>query len=204
MRTWDRYHGDVLPEAIGIPIPTAERALLRAAQEFCEKTGVWWADLDTVRTRNGGGDISPPRDAIVVKIVGAALNGRDIGLEVPNASTTADRAGTTHGKTRFQTLDMTTFTIMPEPADDLPVIITAWLKPTDDADGIPDHVGDQWSEAIAAGALARILAMSKTDWTNVGRAADKDKEFKAAIGRAQVRAWRGFTNARPRAKAQYF
>lgn len=204
MRTWDQFYADVLPEAIGCPIPTVERSLLRAAQEFCASTGIWWQDLDAVTTSVGAQYFILPTGGRIVKIVGVTLNGQDIGIDTPNGTSAADRQRGTAGASRLQTVDLDSFTIQPTPADGLPVIVTAWLKPSDAAEGVPNHVGDNYAEALGAGALARILAMAGKEWSNPAAVAMKRAQFDRAIGAAKIAAWRGFSNNRPRARAMYF
>jgi hypothetical protein len=203
VRTWDRYLPDVLPEVIGCPNPTATRHLLRAAQRFCEETGCWRVDLDPVLT-SPDMQFDIPSGARIARLWDASVDGRPIDIDTQNGTRLADRKAGLTGCDRLLTSDRVNFTILPTPADGLEVIVAVSLMPTDDAAGIPDEVGDEYSAVIAKGALSTLLAMNNVAWQNIGRAGDFAREFGNAIDTTAIRVARSYSSTRPRARVRTF
>lgn len=206
MRTWDVFFPDVLPEVLGCPEPTVERALLRAAQDWCMRTRCWRADLDpiTLRAATADYDVSYPSQADGVQFIGATINGQDIDFEVADGTSTGDRRAGSRGSKRILTSDQRIVTVMPTPATTGTLVITALLKPSDAATGVPNDVGDRFKAEIALGALERLLKMNKTEWMNPTLAADKGKDYEQAVARVRKAVWKAWTNSRPRAVPMYF
>lgn len=206
MRTWESFFADVLPDVPGCPEPTVERHLMRAAREFCAKTGCWRDDLPAITTREGRADysIAYPDGADGVTLVGATLNGQDIELEVVDATTAAERRRGNAGPTRVLTEDLRVATLMPTPAAGLPLVLTMRLQPAESAQGLPEHLAERYGLEIATGALASLLKINKAPWANPGLAVDKDGLFRQRIGQVRTAMWKAHTNSRPRVRAQYF
>lgn len=206
MRTWDTFFADVLPDTPGCPEPTVERHLLRAARRFCEGTGCWRADLTAITTRAATAryTIVYPDDADGVKLVDATLDGRQIGVEVTDGTSAAERRRGTAGERRVLTQDLRTVLVMPTPPADLSLVLTAWLQPCNDAAGVPDDIGERYLTEIATGALATLLKINKAPWANPGLAVDKEAEFREHIAKVKSAVWKAHSNARPRMRAQWF
>jgi len=77
MKTWAAFLKDVRPSAPGIPEPRLEHAVLRAAQDFCDRTRAWKVELDPTTTRAGAVeyDLELERNVELVRIESATLNG---------------------------------------------------------------------------------------------------------------------------------
>lgn len=206
MRTWDWFYPKVLPDVLGCPEPTVDEHLRDAARRFCFKTGCWRADLDRILTRAGRADydISYPDSADGVRLIGATLGGHDIGLEVADVSMARRREGRS-GRDRLRTMDLRTATLMPTPAiDGSELRIEAVLQPSQDAEGVPDNIGDLYRLEIATGALASLLMMNKQPWTNPQLGGFKESTFAEAMARTQSAVWKGYSNTRPRARGMFF
>jgi hypothetical protein len=206
VRTWDVFFPDVLPEVLGCPEPTVERALLRAAQEWCEKTRCWRVDLDaiTLIADTADYDVAYPTQAEGVQFVGATINGNDIELETLEGTTTAERRRGTGGSRRILSHDQRIVTVIPTPAAAGTLVITAVLKPSESATGVPNDIADRFREEIATGALARLLMANKTEWSNAGLAEAKAAKFQKRIGDVRKAMWKAWTNSRPRAVPMYY
>lgn len=206
MREWSVFFPDVLPDVLGCPEPTVERHLARAARDFCTRTLAWRVDLDAITTiaSTPGYDLPLPSQSEAFKIIGATLNGLDIGLEVANGTSAADRQRGNSGGSRVLTFDLKTITVMPTPAAGQTLIVTALLRPTITAQGVPDFLGDQHGQIIADGALSTLLTLNKADWANVGLAAIKKDAFDKGIGRVQKAAWKAYNATNPRGRAMFF
>lgn len=169
---------------------------------FCEETLCWRDDMDPVPTSSDM-QFDLPGGARIVRILGVTLDGRNIEVEFDGGSTLASRLAGNSGCTRLRTTDRVNFSILPTPCDDLDVVVSAALTPTDDAAGIPDEIGDAFGQNIAHGALSTLLVL-RDGWRDVQLAAYYDGKFRSAIASTAIRAARGFSNTRPRARVRTF
>lgn len=78
------------------------------------------------------------------------------------------------------------------------------MQPTQTAATIPDDVFANYAEAIAAGAIARIVGLPKEDWTDMTLAKAKRDYFEEQIGKAAMQAAKGFSRGRRRARMHAF
>lgn len=204
MRTWDVFFPDVLPEVLGCPEPSVERALLKASRVFCERTGCWREDLPAITTSGQPSEFIPyDKNAAAVRFIAATLNGKNIGLDAMDSTSAADRQAGTSGATRILSWDKRSVQILPRPAAGQSLVITAILKPSQDAKGVPDFIAEDLRDEIASGALAELLAQ-KSEWFNPTKAQQYAADFDKAIGRVQTRVWKAHSNARPRQRPNYF
>lgn len=206
MRTWDTFYPLVLPQVPGCPDPTLDDHLLGAAREFCALSRAWRSDLAPIALQAGIADYPLVFDAGTQGhiLVGASLNGQDIDLDVPDATSTSERRRGSGGARRVLAMDMTTITVMPTPAGAQSLVLTAILQPSETAEGLPDPIADRYRRIIASGALATLLTMNAAPWINVRLAGIKREEFERETARVKSRVWRGNSNARPRNSAQFF
>jgi hypothetical protein len=207
MRTWDVFYPKVLPDVLGCPEPLADEHLRDAARRFCAETRCWREDLDRIRTIAGRAsyDLLYPDEADAVTLIGATLEGFDIGLDVPDATTMGERRRGNSGGRRLRTTDLRTLTLLPTPAaSGADLRIEALLQPSQAATGVPDAIGDRYLLEIATGALATLLVANKAPWTNPALADLKEKQFRRAIGCVKSAVWRGHSNSRPRVSGQFF
>jgi hypothetical protein len=207
MRTWDVFFPDVLPDVLGCPEPTIERHLQRAAVRFCAESRCWREDLDRITTRAGRAtyDLPWPDQAEGVELIGAALDGRDIALEVTDGTTLADRRAGNTGRDRVLSDDgLVTITVMPTPGEGQELRLAAILRPTEAATGLPDRIADRYRTAIAAGALSTLLILNKAAWANPALAQVKAGEFQDAIDATRQKVWKAHTNARRRTVTNWY
>ncbi len=209
MRTWDYFYPDVLPQVLGCPEPAVDRALLRSAQEFFEKTRAWRVQMDPITTIENTQqyDMNLPQYTILERLEAATLNGQDIGVDTMLDTTTADIARNNAGCKRVIANSNTSVLLLPAQAADLPLVIVGDVRPSDKAldTGISDNsMASDYSEAIARGALYRLLSQSDQPWTNMNKASIERAEFTATIAREKSRLWRARSKDRPRTAYQFF
>lgn len=207
MRAWETFYPYVLPEVLGCPEPTVDLALVSAAREFCGVTKCWRADLAAIPTL-----LNTPSYALVFDanvdghtIINADLEGDELDLDVPDATSLTERRRGTGGRRRLRTVDMRTVTLIPTPAAGLNLRIEAICKPSESAANFAhDATADRYRREIARGALAELLNMNKQPWTNNVLAADLRKKFERDMGRVKSITWKGHTNSRPSHSGQFF
>lgn len=181
MREWADFFPDVLPGvAPGTPEPTVVHQLRRAAQEFCTRTRAWRALLDPITTEEGATvyDIPLPEQTALVRLEGGDLQGY--------GPISLWRPGRGSGQ-YLMTPDARTVSFREAAHAGMALVLDATLKPSDAAMGIDEAVFDQYSEAIARGALARL----RGDET-------MRRDFLSSCDDINVAVWRGRAAVRPR------
>lgn len=187
---------DVLAHTPQCPSITAERELLKAAIEFCRKSGAWYEDLDTFEAEVGKStyDVFPPAgQAQIVRLREITIDGDRIDNtdeERLNRLSRNWRADTGEPDRWYQP-SRTKLSLYPTPDAVHTVGGVVALMPTMKATRVPDFLFEEWSEGLAAGAVQRLVMMPGKAWSNPNLAASFNKEFRRAISRARIQALRG-------------
>lgn len=197
--TFDQFLPIVLPYAPGLPVITAEHAVRLAAIEFCERTRCWRHMTDVAFTDTNHQAVAAPDYAAIHDFEFAVFTGAGIQrrpLKPTQYSEIApDGLDIYAGSAPDHITQVTpnTVTIFPFAAGT--VSLSLFLKPRHGQDfahidntaplqdfynQVPDFLLIQWGEAIAAGALGRVLTMPGTQWLNPGLAADRRAYFERA------------------------
>jgi hypothetical protein len=201
--SYEQFFSNVMPEVPGCPEITAFNAIQNSAIEFCEKSLVLQRDHDpvTVVANIVDYDLEPPPGYLVVKVMRAWLEGNELtalapdmvkGPEVYNRLFTSYNAQPTT-PTAFLQKDVRTVSIwgLPDKKYINGLTMRVALKPTRAAETIEDEVYEDYCEAIAAGALARLLGSQGKPYSSRDGAALADRQFRQAINVARQRATHG-------------
>lgn len=207
--TWDDFAPFVLPYAPGCPDATAEHHLRQAAISFCRHTNVWQTTLAAL---TGDGVLTSfamvlPTDAEASKLLGVAVTESglaisDASLPVPSDGAQRIRDGSLH-LIAF-TEDLRTLTVWPAQPVAASIVATAALKPSMTAATFPAVLFGHYAQDIANGALATILSMPKTEWTDMNAAAIKAAEFNARKATVARIVERGFSKSTRRSSTRWF
>lgn len=205
MKAWDSFYPDVLPSVMGCPDPVMNQALLRASQEFFQRTHVWTQWLDTIRTA-GRTDYEIPLEdkSELVKLQRATLGGRQIDITAPEDIPADWQTYPTATNRCLFTVDRKTLTMLPGTSINELLRIEATLKPSNSATGIADEFFDLYVEAIAHGAKDRILRLPGNVFYNPALADDSKAMFNQAISTIAFQKFRAFSKAAPRQKIKTF
>ena len=185
----------VEPEAPGCPAPTIDRALRKAARDLCEKTYCWKEARSDVTLTSG---ISTYTTAVfagaeLVGIEYVEFNSTGIpgqGLELLQTTERELSMGlstwriTTGDPTHFFTVTKTVaFRLFPIPNRTIAngLSYEVYLKPALESDDLPEFLTRQYAEVLQNGALAEILKMSKTPWSDPGMAADYRQQYRNGV-----------------------
>lgn len=201
----DDFMPQILPKAPGCPVPAANIALLQAASEFCTRTRTW-KDTTTIPV-NDLDDIlfDPPDQSVVLDFESVLFN--DIKLE---AKTTAWmdqcmrgwRRGNITGYPRFYT-QMNHGTLRVAPIENGLLTVNVLLKPSMDADQLPDYLFNEFSEVIAWGALGRLLSTPDQPFTDFNTGAAYLAAFDQKLAGLAYQGTTGQQRARPRVRGSY-
>lgn len=201
--SYEAFFSNVMPEVPGCPEITAFNAIQNAAIEFCEKSCILQVDHDpvTVLEKIVDYDLEPPTDFLVVKVMRAWLEGNELTPVAPDVvddPAIYNRLFTSYqaqpGTPRsFIQKDPRSVSLWPLPdkkyANGLTMRVA--LKPTRAAETIDSLIYEDYYEAIAAGALARLLNSQGKPYSSRDGAAIADRQFRQAINLARQRATHG-------------
>jgi len=176
MATLEDFLPDVQPYCQGVPIPTAERAVLHALREFCAKSAYWREDetFTTVTDETGTGEYTVTLDAgTELASLLIPITHSDIPIYLKNEvwlteNYAPDWRARTAEQARYFTMSAPDIIrLVPYPTaavtDDLRV--TKILQPALNAPTVDDVVLD-YIEGIAMGAVARLMKMPNQEWTD--------------------------------------
>lgn len=206
--TWDAFFPHVLHLVPGCDTDTATFYIRQAAIEFLRDSQAWKQEIPISTTADLTTYTIPfPTDAIGSMLASFVLIDTD---GVPNdeyevlspaAGRDADR-NFVDACYVYLSDDGLTLNITPPPESDAMTAIPFFsLKPTQASAGIPSWLFEQYVDAIAAGALGKLMALSGKPWSNPGLSAMETGKASSRAGQAAVRESRGKSRARTRSKA---
>lgn len=208
----------VLPHAPGCPYIEIIKNLRLAAIEWCERTRCW-RSITTVTISEQGQAVVAPDYATIHEIETARMGGQELTptqfshVDQQARSATEDSGAVPQYITQVSPNEIT---LVPFAAGDLE--LTLFLKPRsgdefgsngqggwlqDDQNVIPAHIFVQDAEALAWGALSRLLSQPRKDWTDPNMGLLYRKKFDdRADGKFNSQIV-GQQRARPRARPQW-
>lgn len=181
----------VQPHVIGCPVPLVDQAIVRSVIEFCARTGVWRYEQATqavvkATTKYG---FAPPAGAKVERVLAAWLDGKP--LKVLNATDMLGAQGwltETGAPYALVALNDSQYRVYPLGDGDVDMIVT--LKPARTATTIEDDIFEAHVDAIADGALARLMAQPGKSWSNSELGLWHKGQYEGAIDDATHREFR--------------
>ena len=190
----------VLPNAPGAPEIVAEKYVRMAATEFCERTRCWRKISTVTLTDENTVALVAPYYAAIHAIEYASFSSDSVAKTPLTPTQYSDLADRHHadlkaeGTPRYITqVNPNTVTVFPLAAGALEVSL--FLKPRmgqsfgqgtaddpiqDDFNLVPDFLLTQWGEAIACGALSKMLMQPQTRWEDASKATYYLQKFERA------------------------
>lgn len=197
----------VLPFAPGCPEPTAFEHIRNAAMEFCEETKLWRAE-DTFDVGDDPNVVCTPQGAVIHQIErcdfdGKRLDPAGIGwLDEHHPDWRSDEFKLEGRPQYFTQICPDTVRVVPHQQGRLKVWLR--LKPSEDADQLPDFIAAQHRNLIGWGALAGILMLPNQPFSDPNRATYFQGKFDQALGRKSKLQATGQQRAPIRTKASFF
>lgn len=190
---------DVLPYVPGCPDPMLTQEIRSAAMEFFRRTRAWmtWLDPMVLSSTIREYDLDLPAGSQVFRIEAASLNGRPYpvaGLRALNADPSYDN----NQQAAAVSVDRLSVVLTQAANDGDRLQIRAALTLSKAALSLDDALYDQHKDAIAEGAKYRLMRVPGV-LHKPQEAREAKDNFEAAIASASHGAWRGHTNATPRA-----
>ena len=182
MKDLDYFLPKVRARATGVAEPVALDAIRDAAAEFCRRTRLWrFSDQFDVTASKAC--IAVPFGATLLDIERVNFNGCRLD---PQSTQWLDdhieqwRDAPVSGMPKwFTQTSMNSILIVPAQAGTVKLWVT--LSVGQDAEQVPDFMADQYREAIANGALWRLLMLPGKTFTNPNLAATAKAQFDEVI-----------------------
>lgn len=210
-KTWDAFFPYVLPSVPGCDEDTATFYIRQAAIEFCANSQAWKQELSIPTVADQSNYTIPyPTGSALSKLDSFTLVDLD---GVPNDDYEAVSAKTGRSLDRnfsdsyyvYLSEDAATLIVMPSPDESgASVLPYVTLKPSQTSAGVPDWLFEQYVDAIAQGALSKLMGLPGKAWSNPGLSTVKGDKADKKAGGASVRESRGKARARTRSKAFLF
>jgi len=188
---------EVLPSVIGCPVPLAVNAVRNSVIEFLTESTILDQRIEIALVP---GEPTYPVDAATGTSPTLFLRGYldEPGRIVqPTSPTEMDALlgnwRSEQGAPRRAFLASSSLTVYPVPVDAGTLYADFAYTVDRTASQVADEMVDTWAEAIAAGALRRLLIVPGTPWANPEMAAFFGAQFNTAIDKAKIDKLRGAT-----------
>lgn len=188
----------------------ATDAIRRAAIEFFEKTLAWVYNhpaIDVVAAQMAYPFV-PPAGAVVAKVLQAWYNGGKITSKTPDQlDEIYANWRTITGTPQYITQDdERNLLLVPTPSAALTagLVLRVALKPTLASTGVETRIYEEYRDAIASGAKARLMLMKDKPYSDMKLGALEMGLFNAAVADAKFKAQKGFGRARVRTVPHFF
>lgn len=214
MAAWADFFPYILPVVRGCDEDVATFHVRQAAIEFCRRSQAWRQELSglTSIADVAGYSLVPvvPVGSTISKLLAFAVVNTDgvaddcYALTTPQDGRSNDR-NYSIGNYAYLSDDALTLYVEPVPTDDgLALMPYVSLKPTQASVTFPDALFEQYVGTIAAGALASLLSMPKTDWHSLVDAGNQRAKFLDETGSAAAKVSRGSARSTRRGRAVFF
>lgn len=196
---YDSLVPEVLPDVLGCPDPTIERALRDAAVDLCVR-GFVWQVVQGADNLGAGADIidlEVPSRARLVSVLSVKAGARELtAMTREDLDAVAGDWRTATGLWGYTWESDTELRLVGVPdAATTNVWVRFVVAPTLASTEIPDHVAERWYQPIVAGAKSRLMLMNGTSWWNPDLAAVHLSTFMRGMREARLFAAQDGVNA---------
>lgn len=208
MAIYEDFFPYVLPDVVGAPEPIVVHHIRNACIEFCSKTSILTRDHDPITVIQGqvDYDLEPPSGYLVVRVQKAWLDNMPLDPVAPdfvreaavyNRLYESYNAGSVSTPRGFLQKDERSLSLWPRPDRKYKNGLTmrVALKPTRSSTQIEDVILEDYAEAIAQGALYRLMVSPGKAYSNAEMAAINKGLFDQAINAARIKANHGHLRA---------
>lgn len=205
---WEDFFKFVRPDVQGCPVAMVREAIRNACIEFCEKSLIWQQEIycgDLVEGERKYGINTIGDDATLVMPVTVTVREEVDGTinQYPVQKTSRSDLDALSPQWRLRQDKYPKFFYMEspnvlcfvgEPTDTIPdaIHMLAAVKPTRDADEIPQFLLTDWAETIAAGALSYLHSLQGKVWSKSNLVNYYIRKFRAGVSRAKSKAYKSW------------
>ncbi len=196
------FRDEIAAEVPGCPGGLIDREVRYAVIEFCRKTDYWQADLDAITTVADQETyaLTPPAESVVANVVRVRFDGTTIFpvTDTHQLQQAWETNSCTSPSSYLIRYDSGAKVLRPYPIVDRvladAIVVRVSLKPTLTTVVIDDSIHLEYTEAIAGGALRKLLMMSGRKWHNPQLAAFYATKFNDGVNRAKIADLKNHTN----------
>jgi hypothetical protein len=189
---WEKFYPYVQPYVPGCPEVVIDTHLQEAAEEFCARSEVWRAELETIKVVKSSADyeLDTPAGALVENVLFLYLDGKllsqvhDGNFIAPLTSTGEPLTGR---PSMFSIFGDTSVRLYPTPDVKYTITGLVALKPSLRSSGVEDFIFNTHGRSIATGAVARLTGIPGKEWTNPDVSYGHMSEFQRKICAAKAR-----------------
>lgn len=194
----------VMPRVPGAAEPVVLDAIRRAAQELCETTRLW-RYTDTFASVADEELLAAPHEAEIFEIESARFDGQilepaSLAWLDENVPDWRNQEG--NGPHWITQTNPDSVAIVPRSVGTLAVTLT--LKPSDQAETLPDWLVAKYARVLADGALADLMVMPAQDYSNPSLAGVHSQRFQSALDRLASQGYQGQQRAPKRTTTYFF
>jgi hypothetical protein len=168
---WNNFLQEVAPDVSGCPKSVMRNAVRNSAIEFCNESRAWRTQITDITTAIGTKtySLTVPTDSEVIMVSRLLIVGDVRPLPtLSNKHLNRYKIATDNGRPNFYNSEIPgQVSFYPTPDAIYTGEVFCVLKPTKASLEGPDFLFNDWLDAIAAGAKARLMAMAGRPWTNV-------------------------------------
>lgn len=191
---------EVKPYLVGCPEPMAIMHIRHAAIEFCEKSRYWRENLTPINAvaNTSSYTLAPPADALIWDVVSVRHNGKELSSAIEDDITGNDwRSQTATDARSWFAGERDNIRLVPTPSASgtANIDVRAVVKPSRTTNNLPKQLYDNYLEHIAAGAMARLMAIDNVEWSNPSMVARHENVFMAGVDKAAIEAAKGYNRA---------
>lgn len=200
------FYPRLMQYAPGCAEPAMEDAIRLAVIDFCENTRLWRYSVDVATAAFGPIAITTPTDSVIFDIEMSRVDGQR--LEPATTFYLDDqfddwRDSTCTGQPQYVTqLSEDEISIVPWQA--CTISLRVRLKPSIDAETIPDFIALKYQSTIQSGALSRLLMLPGQPFTNPDLAMSFAAQFQRDLDKFSSQQTTGQQRAPARTKARFF
>lgn len=176
----------VLSEVPGCPEFTAERAIRDACIDFCTRTDIYRAEMQTLVVSAGitEYELDAPTGTEPNHVKAVLRKGKPLtSMVYEDAIMLIEQSDRSYPQYYVQ-YDNANLLIGPKPAERESLKVLYTLKPTQSSSSIPDTVGREWQEALVSGALFRLQMMAGQPWLNPNAANANAQIYERFVAKA--------------------
>ena len=205
---WSALFDDVLPSVPGVPQVYATACIQDAAIEFFERAKCWTEESDAINAVANTKEYAFVKSSLSTGASPQVVEFRQVfwnGMELDFVSQLDAERGHQNWMTlsgsqpkEYLSIKPNYVRLIPYPTASVTgaIKMNCTLRPTKSSTGIEDYLLEEFRDAIACGAKAKILATPGKPYASLQDAAIEKDAFETAIATHQNRAQKGRTRAR--------